>query len=328
MRCVLHWVKLLSAFAGAVALAGCLPSTRTPDRLYPVVAEMDVVRGTQEDLVAKYNMYVFSAPAQARLIRNEIIAQRMYAVDVQYTEYENALTREGQEVNFGLLTAAGTLGTASQLFTPTVTKSVLSGLSTVTLGAKGHYDSQILMAQTIRTIQKQMRASRNLIAADISAKTIKNVSDYPLAAALSDVEDYFNAGTLTTGIIDTSTTVGIKEDDSKLVKQVVTQAPPELRAAVLRDVTTPIAAPPQLPVIVPQGSGFREQRLLPSVIKQLQRVVCITEDGKFSTQFHTRVINHLVKIKQKDASVPQNILSTRDVNIMQTENDNKVRDCS
>jgi hypothetical protein len=81
-------------------------------------------------------------------------------------------------------------------------------------------------------------------------------------------------------------------------------------------------------VIVPQGTGFVEQRLLPSVIKQLQRVVCLDEDGKFSAQFRTRVINHLNKINRKDPSVPANMLSRRDVNIMQDENDNKVRDCS
>jgi hypothetical protein len=326
MRSVLPCAKFLSACS--VALAGCLPSTGTPERLYPVVDEMNVVRTTQEELVRQYNFYVFSNPAQAKLVRNEIIAQRMYAVDVQYTQYENALTREGQEVSFGTLATAGALGTASTLFTPVVTKSVLSGLSTVTLATKGHYDSEILLAQTIRTIQKQMRASRNLIAANISAKLVQSVTEYPLSAALSDVEDYYNAGTLTTGVIDTSTTVGIKEDDSKFVKQTVNQAPPGQRAAVLHDVTTPISAPPQLPVIVPQGSGFREQRLLPSVIKQLQRVVCLTEDGKFSAQFHTRVIDHLNKITQKDPSVPKNILSTRDVNVMQEENDKKVRDCS
>ncbi len=239
MRGVLLCAKFLSAFAGALALSGCLPSTGTPDRLYSVAYEMEVVRTTQEDLVGMYNAYVFSAPAHARLIRNEIIAQRMYAIDVQYTQYENALTREGQEVNFGTLATAGALGTASTLFTPVVTKSVLSGLSTVTLATKGHYDSEILLAQTIRTIQKQMRASRNLVATDISAKLIRSVADYPLSAALSDVEDYYNAGTLTTGVIDTSTTVGIKEDNSKAFKQDVTQAPAGERAAIIRAATPP-----------------------------------------------------------------------------------------
>ncbi|MDH2348711.1 hypothetical protein [Bradyrhizobium sp. SSUT77] len=116
-----------------------------------------------------------------------------------------------------------------------MTKSVLSGLSTVTLAANGHYNNDILLAQSIRTIQKQMRASRNLIAADISAKLIKSVSDYPLSTALSDVEDYYNAGTLTTGVIDASTTVGIKETSTKELKQNVALAPPAARADIIRD---------------------------------------------------------------------------------------------
>ncbi|MEH2622719.1 hypothetical protein V1292_000774 [Bradyrhizobium sp. AZCC 1719] len=239
MRNTLLHINLLCSIALSILLAGCLPSTRTPERLYPIVDEMNVVRATQEELVRQYNMYVFSAPVQAKLIRNEIIAQRMYAIDVQYTQYETALTREGQEVGFGALTTAGALGTASTLFTPVVTKSVLSGLSTAVLSTKGYYESEILVAQTIRTIQKQMRASRNQIASSISAKIVQSVSEYPLSAALSDLEEYYAAGTLTSGVIDTSTTVGIREATSREIKEAVTQAPPAQRAAILEQASTP-----------------------------------------------------------------------------------------
>jgi len=101
-----------------------------------------------------------------------------------------------------------------------------------------------------------------------------------------------------------------------------------MRAAVLRDATAPIAAPPRLPVIVPQGGNFTEQRLLPSVVKQLQRVVCVNPDGKFSADLRARAITHLNRIKQKDPSVPQGLLSRRDVNIIQNEDDNNIKDCS
>ena len=228
-------------FAGiviAAALSGCVPSTRTPDRLYPVAVEMDAIRAGQGDLFEQYRAYILSDPVRAKTIRNEIIAQRMYAIDVQYTQYETALTREVQEVGFGALTTAGALGTASTLFTPVVTKSILSALSTAVLATKGHYDSEILLAQTIRTIQKQMRASRNLISAGITAKMPQSVADYPLLIAMSDVEDYYSAGTLTTGVIDTSTTVGIRENETRIIKEDVTQAPAAARATVLQRALT------------------------------------------------------------------------------------------
>jgi hypothetical protein len=263
---------------------------------------MDTVRNTQEQLVAQYNTFVFSSPDQAKRARNEIIAERMYAIDVQYVQYENALTREGQEVSFGTLAAAGALGTASTLFTPVVTKSVLSGLSTVTLGTKGHYDSEILLASSIRTIQKQMRASRNLIAAGISAKLVQSVADYPLAAALSDLEEYYDAGTLTTGVIDTSTTVGMQEDSSKDIKQAVTQAPPGQRAAILSnavisDATVPIAQPPKFGPLNPKGlTAFERTGLTPAIINEMEIVVCLQpRTGTLTDALRAAVLEHLKK---------------------------------
>lgn len=158
----------------------------------------------------------------------------MYAIDVQYTQYETALTRESQEVGFAALTTAEGLSTASTLIVPAASKTILSGLATAVLATKGHYGSEVLLAQTMRTIQKQMRTSRNRIATQISARMAQNVVDYPLSVALSDVEEYYSAGTLTTGVIDTSTTVGIAEDESKIKKQEVGQLPPKARAAAAR----------------------------------------------------------------------------------------------
>ena len=234
MRGRIYVVRNCVGVVIAAVLSGCIPSTRTPERLFPVAYEMDAIRSGQESLIQQYRALILSNDvARAKLARNEIIGQRMYAIDVQYTQYETALTREVQEVGFAALTTAGALGTASTLFTPVVTKSILSGLSTAVLASKGHYDSEILLAQSIRTIQKQMRASRNLIAAGIAARMTQSVADYSLPIALSDTEDYYSAGTLTTGIIDTSTTVGIKEDRSKEIKEDVTQAPAASRPAIL-----------------------------------------------------------------------------------------------
>jgi hypothetical protein len=291
------------AITAVLALAGCLPSTGTPDRLYPIASEMVTVRNTQEQLVSQYNTFVFSSPAQAKLARNEIIAERMFAIDVQYVRYENALTREGQEVSFATLATAGALGTASTLFTPVVTKSVLSGLSTVTLGTKGYYDSEILLASSIRTIQKQMRASRNLIAAGISAKVVQSVADYPLAAALSDLEEYYDAGTLTTGVIDTSTTVGTLENSSKDIKQAVTQAPPGQRAAILSnavisDANTPMAQPSKVGILNPNGlTNFERTGLTPAMILAMEPVVLCPNQrtGTLTPEFRQAVLDDLHK---------------------------------
>lgn len=90
------------------------------------------------------------------------------------------------------------------------------------------------MAQTMRIIQKQMRASRAKIAEHISGRMALGVNDYPLASALSDVEDYYRAGTLTTGIIDASTNIGEEEKDATERMQEVSRMRATARPEAIR----------------------------------------------------------------------------------------------
>lgn len=299
---------LSAAIVVAGAVSACVPTTRTPDRLYPILYEMETIQSRSARLEADYYALDTSAE-QAKRIRNEIVAQRMYAIDIQYTQYEAALTRESQEVGFAALTAAGGLTTASTLVASAATKTVLSAVATAVLGTKSHYESEILLAQTIRTIQKQMRASRNFIAANIAGRINQSAFEYPLAAALSDVEDYYNAGTLTTGVIDTSTTVGVQELDSKELKQAVTQATPEVRKAILRnavidDATAPMARPANLGVINELGrTDFERRGLTPALIRMLETMTCQPKTGKLTDALRAAV---LVNVKRPNGNAITN----------------------
>src|SRR5439155_25785485 len=113
------WAVLAIAFG----TSGCI-STPNPERLIPVAVEMNALAIDQSGLLGEYqNAVRTNSAALARTIRNEIIKQRMYAIDVQYTQYETALTREGQEIGFGALTTATGLSTAATLIIPAATKS-------------------------------------------------------------------------------------------------------------------------------------------------------------------------------------------------------------
>jgi hypothetical protein len=68
----------------------------------------------------------------------------------------------------------------------------------------------------------------------IAGRMTQSVADYPLPIALSDVEDYFNAGTVTSGVIDTSTTVGAREEETKQLKQAVAQENGADKARVIK----------------------------------------------------------------------------------------------
>ena len=260
----------------AAAVAGCNPSLHNPERLYPVPLEMGSLRDSNNTLIDQYHAALAARSLdQARAIRNEIIAQRMYAIDVQYSEYEAQLTNERQYVGFLSSVTTQGLTTAGALFTPATTVKILSGLAGAVNATRGYYDSEVLLAQSMRTIQKQMRASRSRIATHISVRTGQSVADYPLATALGDVEEYYRAGTLTTGIIDTSTTVGIEEDDAKKRARDIAVLPAQTRlAAVLRESSIPDVRQ-SLPLFRPPGVD--PQQLFD---RQVDAALCVQLTGQ------------------------------------------------
>lgn len=288
-----------AVIALAIATSGCIATTRNPERLFPIAAEMEQLRLGQDDLIKQYWTIFATNSEGARTLRNEIITQRMYAIDVQYTQYETALTREIQEVGFGSLTTAGGLTTAATLVASAGAKTILSALATAVLNTKGHYESQVLLAQTMRAIQKQMRLSRNNVAIVIAGKMTLNVADYPLWAALSDLEDYYQAGTLTSGVIDISTTVGTQEAESKVTKAAVSLADPAVRRSmIIESAAAPILEPPRFSVMNPAGlTEFERRGLTPARIREMECVVLPPAErtGRFTAALRAAVLARVGK---------------------------------
>lgn len=130
----------------------------------------------------------------------------------------------------------------------------------------------------------------------------QGVTDYPLWAALSDVEDYYNAGTLTTGVLDVSTTVGEREAETKEHKQDVLQAPLAARSSMVINGT---AAPIPRPFRVARlDDGVRvgdfERQMQVSEIREIQKYLCMAVvDGKFTKQLRDTLIRRLAAKKRE-----------------------------
>lgn len=190
-------------------LSGCKTVEGGPDRLYSVSEEVAQARGLLDDagsgnvsgLVARY--YSPSTDeAQRMFLRNEIISRRMYIIDVEYSEYEESLTSERQKFGFLTTAAASALGIAATLTSPLRSAQVVSGAGAAVLGARGAYDTEIVIAKTLQIVQGYMRAARdNVSTRQILPRTTESTITYPLSAALHDLEDYYRAGTFTAGLI-------------------------------------------------------------------------------------------------------------------------------
>jgi hypothetical protein len=210
------WGALAVVLAAGPVLGGCSSVKGGPERLYAVAEETTLIR----DQLRRIDLAEFSALAEAGRMRyrNDWIAARMYAIDIQYTSYEAALTQERQNVGFGA--AATTLGltAASGLVAPVATKDLLTALAGFVTGARAAYDDNILLAHSMQWVQSQMRTQRTLVAERIFRGLKRSTADYSLAQALSDLEDYYRAGTFTGGLIATSETLGAEAKNAAEVR--------------------------------------------------------------------------------------------------------------
>lgn len=197
-----------------VSLSGCKTMDGGPDRLYSVQDEVAQARALLDNaapegipgLVRRYYSVGSSNPAaddaQRMYLRNEIIARRMYIIDVEYTEYETALLNERQKFGFGTSLAAQSLTIASALTTPLRSAQIVAGVASGVGASRGFYDSEVVIAKTIQIAQGHMRAKRDNVAKRILPLRTTSAVLYPLSAALRDLEDYYNAGTLTSGLVE------------------------------------------------------------------------------------------------------------------------------
>jgi hypothetical protein len=262
-------LALLYRWRGAVApivlgamVTGCVSFSDGPARLYTVPEETQQIR----DTIQQINIVQYSSldEASRRRIRNDWIGARMYAIDIQYTPYEAALTKERQGVGFAAATSTIALTTASGLLTPVVTKNVLTGLAGVVTGARAAYDSDVLLSHSVQWIQSQMEAKRAEVSTRILRGMKLSTTDYPLAAALSDLEAYYRAGTFTGGLLSTNEVVAAD------ARSAAVQKAEELGIA---DPEAPLPqAPPKTPPIEKQASA--------ADIRNFQSALCQSIDGK------------------------------------------------
>jgi hypothetical protein len=195
-------------------LSGCKTVQGGPDRLYTIPEEIAAARDTVETLTAQY----YTAGPSAG-VRNEIISRRMYIIDVEYSQYEEALTRERQEVGFITSTVAQGLNVAGALSTQAQAARILSGVAGGVGAVRGYYDSEIVVAKTIQIAQGQMRFLRDKVSDKIRLAMSQPVDRYPLSLAMSDVEEYYRAGTLAAGLIKAVGDSGTAADISALEKR-------------------------------------------------------------------------------------------------------------
>jgi hypothetical protein len=209
----LRYLARASLAASVLAVAGCngTGSLGGPERIAPIADEIVEIKAYANS----YAVLSTGSLADQMTARNNLIAARMYVIDLEYTQYESLLMREGQVVDFSTKLTSGVLTTAAGLIPAMGTSHALAETATLINGLDSAYNDKILKSQIIQNVMSSMRTARHDQASVIYANMYCPVSVYPVGFALSDIETYYRAGTFQTGLVRLMQTVSKAESDAK-----------------------------------------------------------------------------------------------------------------
>lgn len=155
--------------------------------------------------------------------RNQILQELIWVIDQNYGDFEQSyygsdagINFGGDVLNLGLTGVAAVSGTAH-------VKSILSAIATGATGVKTSYLKNFYDQQTRTAVVQQMRASRATELATIQdkdhmkASVVQSggVAAYGLEQGLSDIDSYFNAGTIIGALQAIAQAAGKAQDDAK-----------------------------------------------------------------------------------------------------------------
>lgn len=203
-----RWGTLL-CLASALLIGGCAAFDGYPKR----VTEPDAdIAELKPQLDAAAIRSCLQAPDLA--CRNRIIGARMYATDIRFSQFEEALFRDTRSGSFnatlatlGLTTvAAASSGGAAQ---------ALSGVSALIIGGREAFQKEVLSERTVLAIHTAMRARRAEVALRLRSGIQQPVARYTLESALGDLDAYYNAGTVLGALVGITESVGANAEKAE-----------------------------------------------------------------------------------------------------------------
>lgn len=148
-----------------------------------------------EEMVSTYHE-ARTSDAEKLEIRNKIIDVGLLTMDQYYSLFIDAFSAGKKSLDtFSEIGAMATNAAGAALGSAT-TKSVLHIVSGGLIASQTSINKNYFYEQTIAALIKQMEAERRAVSVDIIRGTGLPLNQYPLAAALADLERYFFAGTV------------------------------------------------------------------------------------------------------------------------------------
>lgn len=195
--------------AVGLSLSGCATfQGGMPNLPFNTEEELGIVKD-QLKTAASVQTY-YDAPSVET--RNKFIASRLVITNIEYLKFIKQLSADEAQIHAAADILVLSLDVASTAFTPVKTKTILSGLSSITGGARLSIDKNAFLEKTMSALVSAMNAQRKDVLKRIIKGTAIDLNGYTFEQALSDINDYYLAGTFHGALTSIQRDASVKED--------------------------------------------------------------------------------------------------------------------
>ncbi|WP_018415375.1 hypothetical protein [Teredinibacter turnerae] len=182
----------------------------------------------QEDLGVAKNQLSSYASVKAfyddpkEINRNKYISAKLLTINYAYLEFVKDLTTEEAVIHSAseILVLALDIGATGS--TVTTTKTALSGISSLIGGSRLSIDKNAYYEKSMTALVSGMNANRKEILVRLLDGMGKSLDSYPFEQAMSDINDYYQAGTIMSAISTLQKVSGTKEENAdKAIKNIL-----------------------------------------------------------------------------------------------------------
>jgi hypothetical protein len=200
--------KRLLSISAVVLIAGCATfQGGMPDLPFNTEEELGIVKTNLKD-AASVNAYYTSPSVESR---NKFIASRLVITNIEYLKYIKNLSAEESQIHSAADILVLSLDVAATAFSPATTKTILSSVSSITGGTKLAIDKNAYAGKTMSALISAMNAQRKEVLKRIVVGSAMSLNGYPFEQALSDINDYYLAGTINGALSSIQRDAAVKE---------------------------------------------------------------------------------------------------------------------
>jgi hypothetical protein len=207
-RCVVVGIMLTT-------LGGCVALSDGPQRAYPIDEVVGVMRSFEQNETLPPALLA-ALKDTSTISRNNFITERMAAIDLEFNPYFARLTTQNQTGNLATDTALVTTTFLATVLASSATKTALAAAATGLASVRTDINQDVLLTHTIQLLLQQMETSRNHIRVRIEQNLQAcTVTQYTVWQAMTDLEDYYRAGTLPGALDALAAATGNSNQQSK-----------------------------------------------------------------------------------------------------------------